>query len=139
MRFLWIFHRKSRSTPGTKLDDDADDGQCKNLSKRTAAPWDCPLADGAWDRMKRGYQPENMDDRWAASLKGEDRLVFERSWTGSPIVEIQVVAGDHTRIVAIAWEGDGSVWAGGSEQSAKELVIQLCASLLDVRLLPGNV
>ncbi|GKT45551.1 uncharacterized protein ColSpa_05732 [Colletotrichum spaethianum] len=80
-----------------------------------------------------------MDDRWVVSLAGEEKLVFTRSWTGSPIVEIQVVAGDEARIVAIAWEGDGSQWRDGSENRARELVVQLCASLLKVGLSSGNM
>lgn len=52
----------------------------------------------------------------------------------SPIVEIQVAAGDEARIVAIAWEGDSSVWTDGSER-AKELVRQLCGSLFEVTLI----
>ncbi|KAK1985813.1 hypothetical protein LZ30DRAFT_685899 [Colletotrichum cereale] len=143
MRFPRIFHRKSRLTSGTRphdaADDAADDERSRSLSKRTTASWDKPLAAGAWDRMKQGYRPESMDDRWEVSFTGEDKLSFARSWTGYPIVEIQVVAGDHARIVAITWEGDGSIWAGGSEESAKELVVQLCASLFDVGLLPERI
>ncbi|KAK1596302.1 uncharacterized protein LY79DRAFT_667348 [Colletotrichum navitas] len=138
MRFSRIFHRRFRLTPHTRLVV-ADRERSRSLSKRTTASWDCPLAAEAWDRMKRGYQPESMDDRWVVSLTGEDKLVFARSWTRSPIVEIRVVARDYARIVSIAWEGDESVWTGGSEKSAKKLVVQLCASLLDVRLSPGNI
>ncbi|KAK2033660.1 hypothetical protein LX32DRAFT_689954 [Colletotrichum zoysiae] len=126
MRFSRIFRHRFHWTSGTRIDGvAADDRRSRSLSKRTTAPWDCPLPAGAWERMKRGYRPESMDDRWVVSFTGEDKVVFARSWTGAPIVEIQVAAGDHPRIVAVAWEGDGSVWVGGSEQSAKELVVQL--------------
>ncbi|GJC77925.1 hypothetical protein ColLi_00763 [Colletotrichum liriopes] len=139
MRFPRIFHRKRRSVSDTTSGNAADDKRDRNFSKRTTASWDHPLSSSAWDRMKRGYEPESMDDRWVVSLVGEEKLVFARSWTGSPIVEIQVVAGDEARIVAIAWEGDGSQWADGSEERAKELVAQLCASFFEVRLSSGDI
>ncbi|KAK6224718.1 hypothetical protein QIS74_03045 [Colletotrichum tabaci] len=128
MRLLRVFHRKPKTVSNTTPDDAAGDARTRDFSTRITTSCAHPLSASSWNRMKQGYQPKGMDDRWEISLAGEEKPVFARSWMRSPIVEIQVAAGDEARIVAIVWEGDSSAWTDGSEERAKELVRHLIFS-----------
>ncbi|KAL0933088.1 uncharacterized protein CTRU02_212051 [Colletotrichum truncatum] len=128
------------------------------FSKPVSAPWDnahvIPAA--GWERMKKGFQPQQMEDRWVIvhvvehddrdnnSGNGQDAIIFARSWTQFPIAKIMVVpaadSGDDgsRKIAKITWESDRSRWnVKDGEKEAKEHVVRFSESFFEVSLVEG--
>ncbi|MFF3013772.1 hypothetical protein [Streptomyces sp. NPDC057939] len=63
--------------------------------------------DEQWDRIRRGYAAQDMDQKWNAFVEG-DVLFMHRSWTGRGVYEASFapVTGGGRRIASAVVEGD---------------------------------
>lgn len=53
-------------------------------------------------RMKVGFQPMDMDDRWGIAMES-GLLVFRRSWTGFPIYAVSITEDGGRPLITEAW------------------------------------
>ncbi|KAF9870081.1 hypothetical protein CkaCkLH20_12440 [Colletotrichum karsti] len=115
------------------------------FSEPVSAAWDDAhvITPDGWERMKKGVQPREMEDRWIVAHEvednGDDAILFVRSWTGFPVAKVTVVpAGDDgmsRRVTKITWEGDDSRWrADDKESQAKNDVAMLSRSFFQVSM-----
>ncbi|KAH8589855.1 hypothetical protein B0O99DRAFT_636000 [Bisporella sp. PMI_857] len=99
------------------------------------APWGVRITNADFEKLKGGFQPKDMEDRWACSADKPDQqgsivVHWRRSWTGSEEIALRVNRlSDGAEIVEITWErGTGETQV--SEIAGKTLATQLCQNLL---------
>jgi len=106
------------------------------------APWNVDVSDEDFEKMIVGFQPRDMDDKWAADVEGptatgDYTITFSRSWTGRKHYILLIkprVGSESARIARIVWEQDKSGIYVSEEQGKKE-AIQLCRGLLDCEIM----
>ena len=109
------------------------------------ALWDLSISDADFEKLKAGFEPEDMDDRWMVSVTDLDQsgnisIHISRSWTEKELYRLAVKPNDGAsgvRIEAITWEQN----LGGihiSEEQGKKEAVLLCRSILgcDIDALP---
>lgn len=122
----------------------SDDNAKWEPAKPASSSWDEARiipADG-WERMKKGFTPQDMDDRWVIlhlEKEGEESVVFARSWTGYTLGKITVEpAGDDgksRRITKFTWETDKERWnVEDPETEARALVVRFSKGVFQVDL-----
>jgi len=101
------------------------------------APWGLTISDTDFEKLKAGFQPADMDDRWAISAADSDdgrttTITLCRSWTGRKHYILAVKPGDSgsgAKIKGITWEQNkGGIYI--SEEQSKKEVVLLCRGLL---------
>jgi hypothetical protein len=101
------------------------------------ALWGLNISDADFEKLKAGFKPADMDDKWVISVtdskRGNISITISRSWTGKKhyILDVKPSNGDScVKIEAITWEQNkGGIYIS-EEQGKKEAVI-LCRSCLD--------
>jgi hypothetical protein len=121
----------------------------KNISAPLKASWKIPILSEQVLPLLNGFQPESMDDRWAAWAEGPDekgrfKIVMCRSWTGHRIFEVEVKlkrlegvgkrGGKEVRgwITGLVWEENRDVVRVETERGAKRMVRGVCKGVLGV-------
>jgi len=100
------------------------------------AAWGVRMTRADLEKLKVGFQPMDMEDRWMCSADEPDQqgnivVHWCRSWTGSKEIDLHVnrLEDGGAEIVEITWDKK----SGGiqvSEAQAKELATQLSRGLL---------
>ena len=101
------------------------------------AQWGLSISDADFEKLKAGFEAQDMDDKWTISLadleNGNKSITITRSWTGRKhyILDVKPRNGDSgVKIEAITWEQNkGGIYIS-EEQGKKEAVI-LCRGILD--------
>jgi hypothetical protein len=76
------------------------------------ALWDLSISDADFEKLKAGFESEDMDDRWIISVTDLDQsgnisIHISRSWTKKELYRLAVKPSDGTsgvKIEAITWE-----------------------------------
>ena len=101
------------------------------------AHWGLRISNTDLRKLQRGFQPQDMEDRWECSADTPDKqgnivVHWKRSWTGSKEIELQVKRlgdGDGAEIAEITWnKGTGATEL--DEAAGKKLATQLCLGFL---------
>lgn len=101
------------------------------------APWDLSISDADFEKLKAGFEPQDMDDKWRVSVtelgwSGNISIHLSRSWTGKELYVLIVNPGDDdnsnstgggVKIEAITWEQNKGGIRISEEQAKKEVVI----------------
>ena len=75
-------------------------------------------SDDEWSRIRRGFIPRDMDDKWSAFVE-EGRLFLFRSWTGYQIFEAVFTPMDSGyRITSATAEGDRERYRPEDDEAA---------------------
>lgn len=85
-------------------------------------------SDADWDRIQRGYESRDMDEKWDVFTEGE--VVFlHRSWTGSGVfaATFAPVDGGGWRIASAVVEGDSERY-GGTDDAYDCVMLELVIS-----------
>lgn len=70
--------------------------------ERRAIPLAMVFSSDEFEKIRRGFVPEDMDDRWFVYFK-DGRLHLHRSWTGHEIFQIRIVLMGEKYQVVEAW------------------------------------
>jgi len=88
-----------------------------------------------FDRLKAGFYPKDMEDRWECSANDPDQqgimvVRLRRSWTSSEQIAIRVKSTcNRAEIVESTWDrGNGRIQV--TETKAKTLATNICKNLL---------
>lgn len=107
-----------------------------------SAPWSLDISSSDVSKLLRGFQPEEMEQRWTCETDGPDSqgeivVHFCRSWTGDEQYRIKAkseTGGDKgAKVVEITWN-KGNEYTGEDENQAKKAVVNLCRGLLQCQL-----
>ncbi|KAI9740017.1 MAG: hypothetical protein M1818_004768 [Claussenomyces sp. TS43310] len=110
------------------------------MQEPATAPWGLSISDADFERLKAGFEPQDMDDKWCVSVTDQSQsgtisIHLARSWTGMEFYVLVVKpsdggsSGSGVTIEAITWEQI----KGGfriSEEQAKKEVVMITRSLL---------
>jgi hypothetical protein len=102
------------------------------------AQWGVSISDRDFLKLKTGFEPADMDDKWVVSVADLDQsdnfsITVSRSWTGKKFYVLTIKlsdGGNSINIEAITWEQNKGGIHISEEQGKKEAVI-LCRGLLD--------
>lgn len=99
------------------------------------APWGVRITTADFDKLKGGFEPKQMEDKWACSAdqpdpQGYTAVRWTQSWTGSETIVLRVNRlGDGAEVVDITWErGTGATQV--DEDEGKALAAMLCKNVL---------
>lgn len=101
------------------------------------AQWGLTISDADFEKLKTGFEPQDMDDKWNVSASELDQsgnisIHISRSWTQKDFYVLVVKPSDGVRgvkVEAITWEQDkGGIYI--SEDQAKKEAVLLCRSIL---------
>lgn len=121
------------------------------MKNPSTAPWDLPISRSDVEKLKQGFKPAAMEDRWKChadvppDARGDFVVHLHRSWTGDEVFRMNVVVlaapengekvasantGEpHARIADITWDrGDGTFL--DSEDKAKEVAAGVCRGVM---------
>lgn len=121
------------------------------------SPWDVKLTGEKVERLRLGFKPMAMEDKWFVFADGDEvdgqegkagemRVHFFRSWTGMKIFELVVELdeskerkdgkGDERggKIKELRWESSPEMVGDEGEEGAKEMVTEVCRWVLDIEL-----
>ena len=114
------------------------------MEEPATASWDLSISDTDLDKLKAGFMPQDMDDKWRITVtdqsqEGTSSIHFARSWTGIEHYVLFVKSNDGGssggsggKIEAITWEQN----KGGiriTEELAKKEVVYMSRNLLECR------
>ena len=103
--------------------------------------WGQDISDADFEKLKNGFQPQDMDDKWAVSaeesIEASGHFAISvhmvRSWTGIELFVLTIRPKDGSnsaRIEAITWEQDRGAYEM-SEERAKEDAMVVCRYILE--------
>ena len=112
----------------------------KPLENPATAQWNISFKHADYIKMLKGFQPQDMDDRWVCradtpDAHGNTVVHAYRSWTMDEIFALTIIAGnpdqiegdDWGKITSIAWrQRPGEV----SEEEVKEIAVRICKNIL---------
>lgn len=110
------------------------------MQEPATAPWDLRISHADFEKLRAGFEPQDMDDKWRVLTKNDSNtgtisIHFVRSWTGTELNVLHIKPSDRgssnsgTRIKDITWEQNkGGIYI--SEEQAKKEVVLLSRSLL---------
>lgn len=113
----------------------------KPIISPVTSAWDLSISASDFDKLKVGFRPECMEDRWVIQVTDPDpdpdqdgggtSIHISRSWTYMELYTLHVKAGDDgsIKIESITWEGNQFDAVSGEEKSKKE-AMYLCRALL---------
>lgn len=113
---------------------DADERAMVNAG---TVSWGLSISDTDFEKLKIGFHPVDMDDKWVVSAADSDSsgkisITFGRSWTGQKIYILAIkpsIGGSGVKIEAITWEQTkGRIHI--SEEYGKIEAVLLCRGLL---------
>lgn len=116
------------------------------IEKPLIAQWDLRVSDPDLSKLLKGFQPQEMEDKWMSSADGPDAhgnfvVHMYRSWSGIEQVTLHgtTTINRHTRvglerehdtmITKIVWDGAGRP-EKTTEDEAKDMAVRLCRGLL---------
>ncbi|KAI0974340.1 hypothetical protein F4678DRAFT_372010 [Xylaria arbuscula] len=113
-----------------------DRGSKKPMKEPLKASWDLPISDADVDKLKVGFRPQSMDDKWEILIEEPDEdgnisIHILRSWLQEDCYILHIIPkpnnndGGSANIHSITWEGNKNGLQCGAEQAKKEAVI-LC-------------
>lgn len=102
------------------------------MENPVTTPWEVAISGTNYEKLSKGFLPEDMDDKWALyadtpDAEGNFMLHMCRSWTGDEQVALKVQRSKVTQIQWIKKDEDG-------ESDAKLLAKNLCKRFLDCDL-----
>lgn len=107
-----------------------------SIKDPATAPWGVRITEADFDKLKKGFRPQMMEDRWECRAddlpdqRGNTTVRFYRSWQRSEQVALQVKSyNDGAMVGEITWN-QGYTEDPFTEEDAKELVTNLCQNLL---------
>lgn len=111
-------------------------GSKKPMKKALTASWGLPISDADVAKLKVGFRPRDMDDKWEILIEepdADDNLSIHiiRSWLQEESYIFRIVPksrnddGGSATIHSITWEGNKGGLQCGPEQAQKEAVM-LC-------------
>jgi len=112
--------------------------QVHPLENPATAQWDLPINHTDYTKLLKGFQPQDMDDKWLCltdepDAQGNTTVHAYRSWTGQEMISLAVVAGkpneieaksnEWGKITTISWrERPGEI----TEEEAKGWAVGIC-------------
>jgi hypothetical protein len=111
------------------------------LTNPTTAQWAHPLTHSDYNKILKGFMPQDMDDKWmivtdTPSAEGNTVVHICRSWTSYEWYSLTITAGDSKDIEAkdwgtiaeISWNKEtlGNLGTETTEEEAKETAIAFC-------------
>ncbi len=117
-------------------DDTAKPDSWKTVpfGETVSIPYRSGFSDKAYDQLKSGLIPEQMEDKWFIYFEA-DKLYFHRSWTGQPVFRVEFEKDDSVWLVVKA-EIDTNVLKNGNVDYQAELLNFLIANLMLGQNLP---
>lgn len=107
-----------------------------SIKDPVTAPWGVRITKADFDKLKKGFRPQMMEDRWECRAddlpdqRGNTTVRFYRSWKRSEQVALQVKSYNDGAVVGeITWN-QGYTEDPFTEEDAKELATNLCQNLL---------
>jgi hypothetical protein len=129
----------SRSPPPADVPSDRVTGstwETHPIKNPKTAPWNIPISLDDFNKLIKGFQPQEMEDRWMCRADGPDAqgnitVYMFRSWTGHEHYQITATSppdGKGAKITGITWESgkNGDV----PEEEAKEWAINICKAVI---------
>jgi hypothetical protein len=108
------------------------------MEQPATATWGLRISSTDLEKLQRGFQPHDMEDRWQCLAdtpdeRGNITVHWIRRWTGSKEIMLQVKRlndSDGAEIAQIKWnKGTGATEL--DEAAAKRLATQLCHGILE--------
>ncbi len=104
------------------------------MQEPATAQWDLSISDADLEKLKAGFEPQMMEDRWRVSTTDQSEsdttsIHFVRSWTGIELYVLHVKPSDGgsigsgAKVKAITWEQNKGGIRISEEQGKKEVVI----------------
>ncbi|MCJ1417779.1 hypothetical protein MMC32_004124 [Xylographa parallela] len=111
------------------------------MEEPAIAPWDVSISNADFQKLKAGFKPEDMDDKWLVSVtdldqNGKISIHITRSWTRKELYRLTVKPSDGAsgaKVEAITWEQNKGGIRISEEQGKKEAVL-LCRSILGCKV-----
>lgn len=119
------------------------------MKNPTTAPWNLDISRNDLEKLKRGFKPAAMEDRWmcradAPDAGGDFVVHLHRSWTGDEVFRVTVVLaapanGDgasahtderHATMTDITWDKGEEGTFLATEEEAKDLATRVCRGVL---------
>jgi hypothetical protein len=111
------------------------------LENPATAQWGHTLTHSDYNKMVKGFRPQNMDDKWmivtdTPDAQGNIVVRLCRSWGAKEYFSLTVAPGnpnetegkDWATVVKISW--DEKLMGQTDEEEAKQMVINLCKGFL---------
>ena len=104
------------------------------MKKTLTAPWDLPISEADVEKLKGGFRPRNMDDKYAWMVEDPDEsgnisVHIIRFLLQEPCFILHIVPkassndGGSAKIHSITWEGNRVGWQAHEQQAKIEAVI----------------
>ncbi|CAI7656661.1 unnamed protein product [Penicillium pancosmium] len=103
------------------------------MEEPATAPWGLSISDADFEKLKAGFNPRDMDDKWHVFVTDQSEssnisIHFARSWTGKVFYILVVNPGDSVstggvKIEALTWEQSKGRFRISEEQAKKEAII----------------
>ena len=111
------------------------------MQEPATAPWGLRISDADLEKLKAGFEPQDMDDKWRVSATNQSQsgtisIHVARGWSGKEFYVLVVKPSDGgssgrgVKIEAITWEQNKGGIRISEEQAKKEVVI-ITRNLLD--------
>lgn len=102
----------------------------EQLPQRTDLPMERTFIPEGYERIKQGFQPQDMDDKWAIVFQ-DGWLSFHRSWTGIMIFLLHLSEEDDgARVDQVYANRDTSMYTGTDTDEEIRLITFLINRLL---------
>ncbi|CAK7199548.1 hypothetical protein SEUCBS139899_002228 [Sporothrix eucalyptigena] len=105
----------------------------REMDEPMSGAWNLVVSDADWAKLRQGFTPRDMDDRWVYRVTPIDRsgvitIHIARSWTDIQHYALHVLPAkdgepETTKIIAITWEQNTNGIHITQEQAQKEVVI----------------
>ena len=107
------------------------------MQEPAIATWDLLISDADFEKLKAGYDSDDMDDKWLATSEavgqnGSISVHIIRSWTKTELYRLHVKPSEgdaSAKIEGITWEQNNGGIRISEEQGKKEAAF-LCRRLL---------
>ncbi|KAI8623436.1 hypothetical protein F5Y19DRAFT_458664 [Xylariaceae sp. FL1651] len=108
----------------------------KPMKKPLTAPWGLPISDADVEKLRVGFRPRDMDDKWEILIEEPDEngnlsVHIIRSWLQEECYVLHIAPksssndGGSAMVHSITWEGNKAGLQCDAEQAQKEAVM-LC-------------
>ncbi|PVI05539.1 hypothetical protein DM02DRAFT_610548 [Periconia macrospinosa] len=113
----------------------------------STADWSRPITYADYNKLLKGFMPQDMDDRWVCvadtpDAEGKAVVHVARSWTGNEQMSFTIEAGnpneternDWGKITSITWRseepGEGQI----PKEKAQERAVNFCRHLMGCKM-----
>jgi hypothetical protein len=111
------------------------------------AKWGLPLTYADYNKLLKGFTPQDMDDKWVCvadtpDADGNTAVHLARSWTGNKHISLAVEAGNPKdtdgnawgKITSITWNSVEPGEVEVPEKEAQQGAVNMCRGLLGCKL-----